>query len=84
MSIVMATLMLNSGFAVNRVFLLGGQSNMVGQGLSGELPAELLVPNPRVLIFENGKWQPLRPLKHTFGPEVAFAALYAPLGRSQK
>lgn len=60
-----------------RLFILSGQSNMVGQGLSAELPDEMLRPNDRLLMFEDGKWQPLRPLKPTFGPEIAFARTIA-------
>lgn len=56
-----------------KLFVLSGQSNMVGQGLSAELPDLQVTPNERILMFEDGKWQPLRPLKVTFGPEVTFA-----------
>ncbi|MDE0767596.1 MAG: hypothetical protein OSB19_04335 [Opitutaceae bacterium] len=56
-----------------KLFILSGQSNMVGQGLSAELPKKQVKPNERILMFEEGKWQPLRPLKPTFGPEIAFA-----------
>ena len=45
---------------------------MAGQGLSAELPPEMLRPNNRLLMFAKGKWQPLRPLRYTFGPEIAF------------
>lgn len=57
-----------------KLFILSGQSNMVGQGLSGELSEDMWRGNERVLMFEGGKWQPLRPLKITFGPEIAFAS----------
>jgi|GEM_PF-1039766 len=56
-----------------KLFILSGQSNMVGQGLSAELPEELLKQNNRLLMFEGGKWQPLRPLNSFFGPEITFA-----------
>ena len=59
-----------------KLFILSGQSNMVGQGLSKELEKEFpaaLVPNENILMFENGKWQPLQPLIITFGPELTFA-----------
>lgn len=59
-----------------KLFILSGQSNMVGQGLSKELEGvfpDALVPNERILMFENGKWQPLQPLIITFGPEIMFA-----------
>ncbi len=68
-----------------KAFILAGQSNMVGWGDSTKLPDEFRQRNDRVLMFENGKWQPLRPharankgqrrvgLKEFhFGPEIAF------------
>ena len=69
-----------------KVFLLAGQSNMVGWGDSLKLSADLRKGDDRVLMFENDKWQPLRPFKKasknqekfgmtefSFGPEIAFA-----------
>jgi hypothetical protein len=56
-----------------KLFILSGQSNMVGQGMSGELADDLIEPNDRILMFEEGKWQPLRPLRYTFGPEISLA-----------
>lgn len=70
-----------------KVFILSGQSNMVGFGNSLELPDALRNGNDRVLMFEDGKWQPLRPFwllpdklrkkfgltEFSFGPEIAFA-----------
>ena len=55
-----------------KLFILSGQSNMVGQGASYQLDDAAKRGNERVLMFENGKWQPLRPLKKNFGPEIAF------------
>jgi len=68
-----------------KTFILAGQSNMVGYGDSTELPDDLRKGNDRVLMFEGGKWQPLRPHKppgqdqrrlglteFCFGPEIAF------------
>jgi hypothetical protein len=55
-----------------KLFILSGQSNMAGAGVSAELPEEMRRGNDRVLMFENGKWQPLRPLRNRFGPEIAF------------
>ena len=68
-----------------KTFICAGQSNMVGYGDSTKLPADLRKGNDRVLMFENGKWQPLRPHKpaiqgqrrlglteFSFGPEIAF------------
>lgn len=69
-----------------KVFLLAGQSNMVGWGDSLKLPRDLQTGSDRVLMFEQGKWQPLKPFKKasdkqqqlgmkefSFGPEIAFA-----------
>ena len=68
-----------------KVFILAGQSNMVGWGDSKKLPDELRTGNSRVLMFENDTWQPLKPFRKaqknqakvgltesTFGPEIAF------------
>jgi Ca2+-binding EF-hand superfamily protein len=68
-----------------RAFILAGQSNMVGWGDSTELPDDLRKGNDRVLMFEDGRWQPLRPHEPAnkgqrrvglrefhFGPEIAF------------
>ena len=56
-----------------KLFILSGQSNMVGQGMSAELPDASWRGSDRVLMFENGVWQPLRPLRYKFGPEISFA-----------
>ena len=68
-----------------KAFILAGQSNMVGWGDSTKLPGDLRNDNDRVLMFENGKWQPLGPhqpankgqervglTEFSFGPEIAF------------
>ncbi|MEO2018759.1 MAG: sialate O-acetylesterase [Fuerstiella sp.] len=68
-----------------KVFILAGQSNMVGWGDSLKLEDDLRTGNEHALMFENGKWQPLRPFKKaqknqqkfgmtefSFGPEIAF------------
>jgi hypothetical protein len=69
-----------------KVFIMSGQSNMAGYGDSTKLSDELREGNERVLMFEGGKWQPLRPFKETnermkerqgmmefsFGPEIGF------------
>lgn len=69
-----------------KVFVLAGQSNMVGWGDSTKLTEPMRKGNPRVLMFEQGRWQPLRPFararpnqekfgmtEYSFGPEIAFA-----------
>ena len=68
-----------------KTFILAGQSNMVGWGDSTRLPDDLRKGNDRVLMFEDGKWQPLKPhapalqnqrpyglTEFHFGPEIAF------------
>ena len=68
-----------------KAFICAGQSNMVGWGDSTKLPDELRKGNDRVLMFEDGEWQPLRPHESAnqgqrrvgltefhFGPEIAF------------
>ena len=68
-----------------KAFICAGQSNMVGWGDSTKLPDELRKGNDRVLMFEDGRWQPLRPhepankgqkrvglTEFHFGPEIAF------------
>ena len=68
-----------------KTFILAGQSNMVGWGDSTKLPDDLRNGDDRVLMFEQGKWQPLRPrqpankgqkrvglTEFSFGPEIAF------------
>ncbi|MEO2030526.1 MAG: sialate O-acetylesterase [Planctomycetaceae bacterium] len=68
-----------------KVFILAGQSNMVGWGDSLKLEDDLRNGNGRVLMFENGNWQPLKPFQEvkknqakfglaefSFGPEIAF------------
>lgn len=54
-----------------RVFVLSGQSNMVGFGRSEELPAGLAGEHARVIIFEENEWRALAP-KTQFGPEISF------------
>jgi len=69
------------------VFILAGQSNMVGQGDGAALPEALRTGNDRVVRWVDGKWQALRPIKPapanfkkrgikgpTFGPDVSFGA----------
>ena len=69
-----------------KVFILSGQSNMVGWGEASKLPDNLRNGNVQKLMFENGKWQQLKPFKpvnkgqkkyglsgDTFGPEISFA-----------
>jgi hypothetical protein len=63
--------------ATARVFLLAGQSNMVGAGLTGDLPPDLRAAPPNVRLFEDGQERDLV-WGETFGPEVGFAHTLAP------
>lgn len=69
-----------------KVFILSGQSNMVGWGEDSKLPDNLSDGDEHKLMFENGKWQKLKPFKpankgqtryglkgNTFGPEISLA-----------
>ncbi len=55
------------------ILLLGGQSNMVGQGKAAELPKELQAGPANVRIWGKTGWTELKPAG-TFGPEVGLAA----------
>jgi hypothetical protein len=56
-----------------KIFILAGQSNMVGSGQSDELPAEYQTPPDNVRVFSRqGKLVPLKP-QGRFGPEVSFS-----------
>ncbi len=58
--------------AKDLIFILAGQSNMVGQGTASELaPAYRRAPH-NVEFYYNGYKAPLNRFKH-FGPEVGFA-----------
>jgi len=54
------------------VFVLAGQSNMVGRGVSAELPPELLQIPANVQYFLDGELTRFSEQEH-FGPEVGFA-----------
>ncbi|MDZ7615630.1 MAG: sialate O-acetylesterase [Patescibacteria group bacterium] len=60
-----------------KVFVLAGQSNMMGQyAYNADLPAELQGNQPAVLLRHNGVWTVLKPghgvSSTQFGPEVTF------------
>jgi len=58
-----------------RVFILSGQSNMVGQGLMNELTDEQAAyrkPHDRIRVWYDGRWEYLVP-ERRFGPEVSLA-----------
>jgi hypothetical protein len=60
------------------VFVLAGQSNMVGAGQVAELPGELSAPHKDALFtrFWGTEFKPLEPAKlgKSFGPEVTFGS----------
>ena len=71
-----------------QLFILSGQSNMVGWGSSLDLESVARFGhNQRLYMFENDQWQSLKPFKdpsqmqrdrfgineYTFGPEIGFA-----------
>lgn len=70
-----------------KVFILSGQSNMVGWGDSTQLPDSLRYGTENKLMFEDGKWQKLKPFSKAnkgmqakgkltefhFGPEISLA-----------
>jgi hypothetical protein len=57
---------------MTKVFLLAGQSNMVGGGRVEELPGSLCRFPENVRLFEDGAFRPLL-WREGFGPEVGFA-----------
>lgn len=55
------------------VWLLAGQSNMIGFGPKGsELPDDLKRPLPGVLMYGGEAWRALQPGDGMFGPEIGF------------
>ncbi|MHC4915221.1 MAG: sialate O-acetylesterase [Planctomycetota bacterium] len=60
-----------------KVFVLAGQSNMVGKRCrKGELPEELQKEQPGAFFFTGTEWVPVAPgktEKRGFGPELSFA-----------
>ena len=54
------------------IFLLGGQSNMEGQGKVSELPKEFLTPLKNVKMWTKSGWVDLIS-GEKFGPEIGFA-----------
>ncbi len=54
------------------IFILAGQSNMVGQGKASELSPNYRRPPNNVEFYFNGYKAPLNRFKH-FGPEIGFA-----------
>ena len=56
-----------------QMFVLAGLFGRQGQGESRELPEAERVGNTRILMFEDGRWQPLRPVGIRYGLELPFA-----------
>ena len=79
--IIFATMLIISSVSVQaepmKIYLLGGQSNMVGWITSNsDLPSNLQQPQTDVQIYFGGSWDYLRPGlgmdSSRFGPEVTF------------
>ena len=62
----------NSVFAKERVYILAGQSNMMGKGKTNQLPAFFKRQPNNVEFYYQGRKRPLAKFSH-FGPEVSFA-----------
>lgn len=66
------------GDGLTRIFLLGGQSNMVGQGASADLKEPYSKPLAQVKVWqsESNGWMTLSPgmgyNTESFGPEISF------------
>jgi hypothetical protein len=64
------------GHAQTKVYLLAGQSNMVGWCSNSGLPPELQQPRPDIPIYWQNYWQYLQPGLGSdsgkFGPEITF------------
>lgn len=79
--LLILVVLLSVGFEVlagARVFLLAGQSNMVGSGRYDELESPYNEPLEGVKMWHKGVWKPLGPRTNNnkeklFGPEIAFA-----------
>ncbi len=56
-----------------KVFILSGQSNMVGAGKVKDLPKELAAERKNALVWARGKWTAYKPAGRV-GPEVTFTA----------
>jgi hypothetical protein len=63
----------DGGLKPTKVFILSGQSNMVGQGSVKDLPKELAAERKNVLVWAGGQWRAYKP-KGRLGPEVTFTA----------
>jgi len=55
-----------------RVFVLMGQSNMVGAARAAKLEAPYTEAHDRIRIWANGRWETMVP-RNRFGPEVSLA-----------
>lgn len=64
--------LLFSASAKTRIYILAGQSNMMGKGKTFELPPAYKRQPQNVQFYYQGRQKPLARYSH-FGPEVAFA-----------
>lgn len=75
--LVVGTLAVQVAGAPIKVFILAGQSNMVGVAPTQDLSEEMSAPFDPVLFFLNDRWGPLAPHGATFGPEISFGRAMA-------
>jgi hypothetical protein len=59
------------------IFLLAGQSNMVGQGAARDLPPAYARIAANSLTWQDGQWRSLVPTGETFGPEFSFVHTFS-------
>ena len=69
---LLALLTSNVSYAKDRVYILAGQSNMMGKGKTHQLPAYLKRQPHNVEFYYQGRKRELGKFSH-FGPEVSFA-----------
>jgi hypothetical protein len=62
----------STGRTMIRIFVLAGQSNMVGAGITGQIPKAQRTTPQNVRLFEDGSWRDLL-WRDAFGPEFTFA-----------
>lgn len=73
-TVSVALTMPSAALGAQQVWLMAGQSNMIGWGTAAaDLPVELQQPQTNVKIFTGSSWNSLAPgFGNTFGPEIGF------------
>jgi hypothetical protein len=84
LSVLLPATLVRAGGTQVDVFLLGGQSNMVGSGAQSQLPDASVLYNESVMLYHSAslnsgqpanQWTTLRPAsnnQNNFGPEIGF------------